>query len=172
VWLLVSKLQSTSLQQYKISWGFCANKIITWKYVQFDEIYENPQFLLSTWGTMQYQSSEKMRFGKKCVSALSHWAETQTWPKFEVFFGFAFRLQCRPKRIFSKDWNTRKRCNTHSGVEKTACNNYLGWCQCQLHCALFIDTIATTISNGWLRWYEVWRAQLPQQATATWCDQC
>jgi hypothetical protein len=33
----------------------------------------------------------------------------QTWLNFHriwSFFGFAFRLQCRPKHIFSKDWKS------------------------------------------------------------------
>jgi hypothetical protein len=57
----------------------------------------------------QDQSSEKMRFGKKCVSGKTSLGRNANLTQFEVFSGFAFRPQCRPKRIFSKDWKRIQR---------------------------------------------------------------
>jgi complex III assembly factor LYRM7 len=54
------------------------------------------------------QSSEKMRFGKKCVLGKTSLGRNANLTEFEVFSGFAFRPQCRPKRIFSKDWVSRQ----------------------------------------------------------------
>jgi hypothetical protein len=50
-----------------------------------------------------FRASASLR--KKCVSGKTSLGRNANLTEFEVFSGFAFRPQCPPKHIFSKDWS-------------------------------------------------------------------